>query len=101
MGDEKPIALHGMSLFQSNYEEGSPFYDAQVVKALKCQWNSDVVRAAMGVEDGANSYLQNKEGQKELVEKVIDAAIEQGIYVIVDWHDHNAQNHEEEEVYNL
>nr|BAB68523.1 beta-1,4-endoglucanase [Pratylenchus penetrans] len=86
------VALHGMSLFWSSFSEGSPFYTADVVKALKCQWNANVVRAAMGVEEGSG-YLSNKQNQRNMVDTVIKAAIAQGIYVIVDWHDHNAQNH--------
>uniref|UniRef100_A0A914KZE8 Glycoside hydrolase family 5 domain-containing protein n=2 Tax=Meloidogyne incognita TaxID=6306 RepID=A0A914KZE8_MELIC len=100
LGNGKPVALHGMSLFQSNFEEGIPFYDEQVVKALKCQWNSNVVRAAMGIDDGAEAYLQGPEPektQKGRVEKVIKAAIDAGIYVIVDWHTHNALNQEVKE----
>jgi len=102
LGNGKPVALHGMSLFQSNFEEGIPFYDEQVVKALKCQWNSNVVRAAMGIDDGAEAYLQGPEPektQKGRVEKVIKAAIDAGIYVIVDWHTHNALNQEVKEVF--
>uniref|UniRef100_A0A915NSQ4 Glycoside hydrolase family 5 domain-containing protein n=1 Tax=Meloidogyne floridensis TaxID=298350 RepID=A0A915NSQ4_9BILA len=101
LGNGKPVALHGMSLFQSNFEEGIPFYDEQVVKALECQWNSNVVRAAMGIDDGAEAYLQGPEPektQKGRVEKVIKAAIDAGIYVIVDWHTHNALNQEVKEL---
>jgi hypothetical protein len=87
------VALHGMSLFWSSFSEGSPFYTADVVKQLKCSWNANLVRAAMGVEEGSG-YLSNKQGQLSMVETVIKAAIAEGIYVLVDWHDHNAQNHQ-------
>ncbi|KAF7639606.1 Beta-1,4-endoglucanase [Meloidogyne graminicola] len=97
LGNGKQVALHGMSLFQSNFEEGKDFYDPQVIKSLKCQWNSNVVRLPMGIEDGTGPYLQNKQGQREQIEKMINAAIEEGIYVIVDWHSHNAQNQEVDE----
>jgi endoglucanase len=91
------VALHGMSLFWSSFPEGSPFYTADVVKQLKCQWNANLVRAAMGVEEGSG-YLSNKDAQLALVETVIKAAIENGIYVLVDWHDHNAQNHKNDAI---
>nr|CDM79919.1 endoglucanase-2 precursor [Pratylenchus vulnus]CDM79920.1 endoglucanase-2 precursor [Pratylenchus vulnus] len=86
------VVLRGMSLFWSSFSEGSPFYTADVVKQLKCNWNANLVRAAMGVEEGSG-YLSNQATQMALVETVIQAAIDNGIYVIVDWHDHNAQNH--------
>nr|ABV54446.1 GHF5 endo-1,4-beta-glucanase precursor [Radopholus similis] len=88
------VALHGMSLFWSQWE--SEFYNEETVRALKCQWNSNVVRAAMAVEEGG--YLSNPSAEQARVEAVINAAISQGIYVIVDWHDHNAQNHGDQAV---
>nr|VDC48532.1 endoglucanase-8 [Pratylenchus vulnus] len=91
------VALHGMSLFWSSFSEGSPFYRAQVVQILKCQWNANLVRVAMGVEEGSG-YLSNPSAQMNLVETVVNAAIAQGIYVIVDWHDHNAQNHQSQAI---
>nr|BAB68522.1 beta-1,4-endoglucanase [Pratylenchus penetrans] len=91
------VALHGMSLFWSSFSEGSPFYTADVVKQLKCSWNANLVRAAMGVEEGSG-YLSNKQGQMSMVETVIKAAIAEGIYVLVDWHDHNAQNHQSQAI---
>nr|VDC58062.1 Pv-eng-5 [Pratylenchus vulnus] len=80
----KPVQLHGMSLFWSIYSEGSPYWNYTAIQALKCQWNSNVVRAAMGVEDGG--YLTDPSGQLAMVETVVEAAISLGIYVIVDWH---------------
>merc|ERR1712107_785396 len=50
-----------------------------------------VVRAAMAIEHAG--YLENPLHEQALVEAVVDSAIEEGIYVIVDWHDHNAHRH--------
>ena len=86
----QPIALHGMSLFWSQWI--GKFYTPETVKWLKDDWRCTVVRAAMAV--GSNGYLNNPEQEKAKVFTVVDACIEQGIYVIVDWHDHNAEQHQ-------
>ena len=85
-----PVALRGMSLFWSNWDPG--FYNRNVVQWLRDDWKCTVVRAAMGIEP-VGAYLSNPESQKQKVTAVVDAAIELGMYVIIDWHDHNAHNH--------
>lgn len=87
----KPFAVHGMSLFWSQW--GSKFWNTSVIKTLKNDWSSTVVRAAMAVEEGG--YLTNPAAEKARVKAVVDAAIAEGIYVIIDWHDHNAHQHVE------
>ncbi|KAL7073310.1 hypothetical protein ACQ4LE_006961 [Meloidogyne hapla] len=89
----QPVQLVGMSLFWSNWEPGYTFFNAATVNKLKCSWNSNVVRATMGVEEGGNGYLNNPNGERAKVEIIIKAAIAENIYVIVDWHDHNAHTH--------
>jgi endoglucanase len=83
-----PIALHGMSFGWSCYHP--KFYTKKVVKWLKEDWNCTVLRAAMGIEP-ENGYLQNPRESEKLVTSVVDAAIKNNIYVIIDWHSHNLQ----------
>lgn len=87
------VQLRGMSLFWSNSLEGSPFYNANTVKWLRDDWCIDVIRIAMGVETlgGQAGYLNNASGEKAKVVAVIDACIANGIYCIVDFHTHNAE----------
>ncbi|MDP6634559.1 MAG: glycoside hydrolase family 5 protein [Phycisphaerae bacterium] len=85
----KPVALHGMSLFWSQWM--GQYYNSGAVKWLRDDWGCTVVRAAMAIEHGG--YLKNPKREKEKVFKVVQAAIDLGIYVIVDWHDHNAHKH--------
>ena len=95
----EPIALHGMSLFWSQIK--GKYYNYDCVKWLRDDWKCTVVRAAMGVEmaDSIDGYLVNKERELNKVFLVIDAAIELGLYVIVDWHDHHAHENIEEAKY--
>ncbi len=88
----EPVQLKGMSLFWSQWMP--QYYNYETVKSLYENWNISVIRAAMAIEH--NGYLANPELEKLKVFKVIDAAIDLGIYVIVDWHDHHAENHLEE-----
>ncbi|CAK5074164.1 unnamed protein product [Meloidogyne enterolobii] len=92
----QPVQLVGMSLFWSSCGEGEGFYNRETVNSLKCSWNSNVVRAAMGVEYsgcGRPGYLDATNVERGKVEAVVKAAIELDMYVIIDFHDHNAQGH--------
>ncbi|WP_218110110.1 glycoside hydrolase family 5 protein [Oligoflexus tunisiensis] len=84
--NQKPIQLKGMSLFWSQWS--GTFWNADVVATLKKDWKATLVRAAMGVEEGG--YLTQPAAEKERVKTVVEAAIKEGLYVIIDWHDHHA-----------
>ncbi len=90
--DGNSVVLRGMSLFWSQW--GGQYYNKETIKWLRDDWKCTVIRAAMGVEGGA--YLDNPEAEFQKVKAAIDACIELGIYVIVDWHDHSAEEHLEE-----
>lgn len=75
--------LRGMSFYWSRSDwPGASYYNTSTVDALVNEWKCTVVRVAYGNQS-------NWEG----CQTVIDAAIQKGIYVIIDWHSHNA--HEE------
>lgn len=76
--------LRGMSLFWSQWMP--QFYNASAVRWLRDDWRVDVVRAAMGVHRGG--YLEHPRREAAKVRAVIEAAIDCGVYVIVDWHAH-------------
>lgn len=92
------VNFAGNSLFWCNYNwGGEKYYNANTIAWLRNDWNSAVVRAAMGVET-SGGYLGNKEGNKAKVTAVVDAAIANDMYVIIDWHTHEAENHVSEAI---
>lgn len=80
------IALHGMSLGWSCFHP--QYYTPEVVRWLHRDWHCTVVRASLGVEP-PGGYLEQPVPQQVLIERVVEAAIAEGIYVIIDWHSHN------------
>ncbi|HXS57772.1 MAG TPA: glycoside hydrolase family 5 protein [Hanamia sp.] len=80
------VVLRGMSFGWHNF--WPRFYNAGAVKRLHTDWKASVVRAAMGVEP-KNGYIDKPEESKMRIEAVINAAINEGIYVIIDWHSHH------------
>jgi endoglucanase len=87
----EPVVLRGMSFGWHNF--WPRFYNAEAVKWLHTDWQSTVVRAAMGIEP-KNGYIEKPEESKQKVKAVVDAAIKEGIYVIIDWHSHNIKLNE-------
>jgi len=83
----EPVTLRGMSLFWSQW--GPRYYSAETVSWLAQDWRVDIVRAAINAErpDGARDQFDREFAKASTV---IDAAVANGIYVIVDWHQHHA-----------
>ncbi len=89
--DGVPPQLRGISLSWSIWE-GKKYYNPEVVDWLTKDFKINLLRASMGVQpDGG--YLQNSKEHMRLMVNVIDQAIKNGIYVLIDWHDHNAEQH--------
>lgn len=82
------VQLRGMSLYWSQWFEGSMYYNRNTIRWLAEDWKVSLVRIAMGVEDcGIIKYPMR---EKHRVIDAVNAAIEVGVYVIIDWHDNNA-----------
>ncbi len=94
----KPASFAGNSLFWSNNGwGGEKFYNAGTVAWLKRDWQSTLVRAAMGVDE-AGGYLQDPVGNKNKVKAVVNAAIANDMYVIIDWHSHYAERYRDQSI---
>lgn len=94
----QPGSVSGNSLFWSNDGwGGDKFYNASVVGWLKSNWHSNIVRAAMGVED-SGGYLSDPSGNEARVKAVVDAAIANNMYVIIDWHSSHAEQYESQAI---
>lgn len=82
------VVLRGVSYGWHNW--WPRFYNEKSVEWLANDWNCSVVRAAMGVEP-EDGYLQKPEWSQKKIEAVIKGAIDNGIYVLIDWHSHGIQ----------
>ncbi|MBZ5488660.1 glycoside hydrolase family 5 protein [Halomonas aquamarina] len=95
-GEAKSFA--GNSFFWSNTGwDQEKMYNAQVVQWLKEDWNTTIVRAAMGADEGG-SYQQDPQANVERVETIVDAAIDNDMYVIIDFHTHHGEDKKEDAI---
>lgn len=81
-----PVQLKGMSMCWSQWFP--THYNTQTITWLRDDWKCEIIRAAMAVE--ADGYLTHPDMEQYKVETVVHAAIDNGMYVIIDWHDHRA-----------
>jgi len=91
----KAVQVKGMSLFWSSAADSSTtFYTEKAVNRMVSEMNIEVIRFAMGVtkekfDDKGRGYLSSTEGktlQLGMLKNVVNAAVENDIYVIIDWH---------------
>jgi endoglucanase len=81
------VQIHGMSLFWSQWKR--KYWNHKVLAWLQKDWNINVVRAAMGVEDD-RGYMEKPEMNEEAVTEVVLSCLALGLYVVIDWHSHKA-----------
>lgn len=81
--DGENVVLNGISTFGIQNCEG--FFTPEVVKTLAEDWGCDVLRISLTGDKNIEGYLKDPEKYFDMVCKICDMCIEQGIYVIVDW----------------
>jgi len=86
-----PPQLRGLS-FSWSIWQGRKYYNPAVVDWISSDFKVSIIRAAMAVQP-AHGYLEQPDSQKQLITNVVDEAIKDGIYVLIDWHDHNSYLH--------
>ncbi len=89
------VQLKGVSSMWLNWETTGYAESRAGLQWMRDNWQISVIRAAMGVEE-ASGYLQAPADSKAKVHQVVQNAIELGLYVIIDWHDHHAEEHTEQ-----
>lgn len=91
----RPVMLRGMSLFWS--QKSGQYYNSEAIRWLRDDWNINIVRCAMAVRHGG--YLRNPVREQKKVEAVVQAALDLGIYVILDWHTHHPESEAAQEFF--
>jgi endoglucanase len=88
----KQVVLRGMSMFWSSEPDGYNFFHPQTIAWLRSDWMASVVRVPLAVEKAPNSattnkgYVDDSTLNVNRVLAVVNGAIAQGLYVIIDWH---------------
>lgn len=75
------MSTHGLTWFPDFVNENS-------FRTLRDDWNTNVVRMAMYVDEWGNGmcYMGNKQGSRDMLEKGVNLCIELDMYAIIDWH---------------
>lgn len=94
--DGAPVQLRGISTMWLNWEDRYST-SKEGLRWMRDNWGITLYRAALGIEpEGA--YLQNRERALSQLRQIVHNAIDLGVYVLIDWHDHNAHEHESEAI---
>ena len=99
--DGAEVQVRGMSLYWSLMPEAMEFWSEEGITTMVNDMNIQIVRAAMATKasddwKGEWNGIQlkgwegDKTNQTKFVKTVVEAAIKNDIYVIIDWHSHSA-----------
>ena len=110
--DGAEVQVRGMSLYWSLKPEAVAFWSEAGVASMVNDMNIQLIRASMatgsedwwgckdmssdcGESNHMTGYASDPTFQKNLMTTVVEAAIKNDIYVILDWHSHEAENQTE------
>jgi len=87
----EPVQLRGMCFGWHNWH--GQYFNETVIHRLATEWNISIIRCPIGIGPN-NDYLKNPENAYKCVDNIVKAAINEGIYVIIDWHSHQLKLNE-------
>lgn len=99
----KTAMLRGVSLYWSD-ATGLQYYKPEVIAWAAQNLGIDVFRFAMGIQyynsqgsasepmDENYSYMGSPSTYISKIDQMVQAAIENDVYIIIDWHSHRAEN---------
>ncbi len=99
----KIAMLRGVSLYWSD-ATGLQYYKPEVISWAAKNLGIDVFRFAMGVQyynskgnateplDSSYSYMGSPSTYLSKIDQMVQAAVENDVYIIIDWHSHRAEN---------
>ena len=98
--DGAEVQVRGMSLYWSMVPKATEFWTPEGISTMVRDMNIQIVRAAMATGDEnwsgeyngiqLKGYAVDPTNQKQFMKTVVEAAIKNDIYVIIDWHSHKA-----------
>ncbi len=91
-----PVQVKGMSLYWSLMKNATEFWTSEAVSTMVSDMKIEIVRGAMATGnedwgDGIKGYASEPDKQKGFMNAVVQGAIDNDIYVIIDWHSHCAE----------
>ncbi len=96
------VQLKGVSSMWLNWDAVGYAEDREGMQWMRDEWGMTVFRAAMGaalpegVTGTDDTYSGNPERAEAQVRAVVENALDLGVYVIIDWHDHEAHTRQAE-----
>ena len=103
--DGAEVQVRGMSLYWSLQPQAVEYWSDEGVSTMVRDMNIQIVRAAMATGDEdwwgewngqrLKGYASAPDQQKGFMKAVVEAAIKNDIYVIIDWHSHEANKQTE------
>ncbi len=92
------VQLKGVSSMWLNWDDMGYAQNKEGMRWMRDHWGMTVFRAAMGAalppdstETEDDTYSGNPTEAEAKVRQIVENAIELGVYVIIDWHDHEAE----------
>lgn len=80
------VQLRGVSLGWHNWWHR--FFNAGTVQRLSQDWGADIIRCSIGLDLDSMCYDKNRELAYRCVDSVVEAAVKNDVYVLVDFHSH-------------